>query len=233
MTLTADFNATARDYDAARRRLIPCFDDYYGSAVSLLPFGAEDEPVILDLGAGTGLLAALVRAALPKARLHLVDVSEEMLAIARQRFAGDERVTITAMDFARTLPSGQFDAVVSALAIHHLDHADKRRLFQRLTTLLRPGGVFVNAEQSLGPTPATQAADRARWTAAIRAAGASDDDIAAAARRMAHDQCAPLADQMQWLEQAGFTDVDCVYKNGWFAVYGGLLPLDCRAVSVG
>lgn len=222
MTLTADFNATASGYDAARRRLIPCFDDYYGAALSLLPFTAADEPAILDLGAGTGLLAALVRAALPKARLHLIDISEEMLTVAHRRFAGDPRVTITAMDFSHELPSGPWDAVLSALAIHHLEDADKRTLFHRLTSVLRPGGVFVNAEQILAPSAATQANDRARWTAAIRAAGASDEDIAAADRRMAHDKCATLADQMLWLEEAGFEDVDCVYKNGWFAVYGGL-----------
>lgn len=219
--LTADFNATASEYDAARRRLIPCFDDYYGAVIDFLPFGTGDEPRILDIGAGTGLLSALVRTALPRAHLHLIDIAEEMLALAKQRFARDSRVSLETMDISRHLPAGPFDAVVSALAIHHLDDSDKRALFQRLTTLLRPGGVFVNAEQILAPTPATQAADRARWTRAIRTAGATDADIAAAARRMAHDQCSPLADQMRWLEEAGFGDVDCVYKNGWFAVYGG------------
>lgn len=221
MSLTADFNGTARDYDSARRRLIPCFDDYYGAALSLLPFAATDAPRILDLGAGTGLLAGLVRERLPEARLHLVDIAEEMLTIARRRFAGDQRVTIEALDFGRVLPDGPFDAVVSALAIHHLDDEDKRALFARLARVLRRGGVFVNAEQILAPTPATQAADRARWHTAIRAAGADDQEIAAAARRMAHDRCAPLWDQMEWLRAAGFGDVDCVYKWGMFAVYGG------------
>lgn len=221
MTLTADFNATARDYDAARRRLIPCFEDYYGAALSLLPFGAKDAPAILDLGAGTGLLSAMVRGALPRARLHLVDVSDEMMALARARLAGDPSVRFEVADFATTLPEGPWDAVVSALAIHHLDDADKRSLFRRIAAALRPDGVFVNAEQVLAPTADTQARDRAHWTKAIRAAGATDEDIAAAARRMAHDKCSPLIGQMRWLEEAGFVEVDCVYKNGMFAVYGG------------
>lgn len=221
MTLAADFNATAGDYDAARRRLIPCFDDFYGAALAFLPFSAEDAPAILDLGAGTGLLSGLLRRALPKARLHLVDVSEDMLALARRRLAGDPLVGFAVADFAANLPAGPWDAVVSALAIHHLDDDGKRALFRRLAGVLKPGGVFVNAEQVLGPTAAAEAFNRAQWHRGIRAAGASDDDIAAAARRMAHDRCAPLLDQMAWLDEAGFADVDCLYKNGMFAVYGG------------
>jgi cyclopropane fatty-acyl-phospholipid synthase-like methyltransferase len=43
-----------------------------------------------------------------------------------------------------------FDAIVSALAIHHLEDAEKRSLFARIHERLRPGGVFVNAEQVVG-----------------------------------------------------------------------------------
>ncbi|WP_285900177.1 hypothetical protein [Frankia sp. R82] len=38
---------------------------------------------------------------------------------------------------------------------------------------------------------------------------------------MAFDRCAPLADQLDWLADAGFTPVDCVARDGRFAVYAG------------
>ncbi|MGH2977382.1 MAG: methyltransferase domain-containing protein, partial [Gaiellaceae bacterium] len=41
------------------------------------------------------------------------------------------------------LPPWPFDLVVSALAVHHLDGAGKRRLFSRVAGVLRPGGHFV------------------------------------------------------------------------------------------
>jgi tRNA (cmo5U34)-methyltransferase len=41
------------------------------------------------------------------------------------------------------LPSGQFDLVVSAFAIHHLDGPGKAQLFGRVASALRPGGRFV------------------------------------------------------------------------------------------
>ena len=51
----ATFDGAAGGYDEQRRKLIPCFDDFYGTAVSLAET-RESRPRILDLGAGTGLL---------------------------------------------------------------------------------------------------------------------------------------------------------------------------------
>ncbi|HJU29411.1 MAG TPA: hypothetical protein VJ718_09580, partial [Candidatus Binataceae bacterium] len=63
--------------------------------------------------------------------------------------------------------------------------------------------------------------NRAQWMRDVRERGVGDADLAAAIERMEHDIPAPLDAQMKWLEAAGFRDVDCVYKSGMFAVYGG------------
>ena len=44
------------------------------------------------------------------------------------------------------LPQGQFDLVVSALAVHHLKGEDKADLFRRVAGVLAPGGHFVLAD---------------------------------------------------------------------------------------
>ena len=54
---------------------------------------------------------------------------------------------------ASQIPTQPYDAIVSALAIHHVGHPAKRELFVRMHELLRPGGAFVNAEHVAGPTP--------------------------------------------------------------------------------
>src|SRR5271167_4060784 len=82
------FGLTAREYDRARRQLVPCFDDFYRSAVEALPFAPNAAPEILDLGAGTGLLSGFIAAAFPHARLTLLDIAPEMLDRARERFVG-------------------------------------------------------------------------------------------------------------------------------------------------
>ncbi len=222
MTVKDAFDAVARDYDAGRRRLIPCFDDFYGVAVSQLEFPAAASPRVLDLGAGSGLLAAAVAARFPRARLTLVDVSEAMLEVARERFAalGRPMTAITA-DYRSGLPGGGWDAVVSALSIHHLDHDAKRLLFARIAAALAPGGVFVNAEQVLGETPAVEGRNDAWWVREIRRLGATDDDIAAARRRMRHDIMATAAEQMEWMRAAGLAEVCCPYRHHRFAVLAG------------
>ena len=68
MTAAAAFDAVATEYDAARRRLMPCFDGLYGTVLELIAeWGPPRGARVLDLGAGTGLLAAMVRAARSRA----------------------------------------------------------------------------------------------------------------------------------------------------------------------
>ena len=51
------FDEIAQKYDSQRRKLIPCFDDFYNTAASLVQLENE-APRILDLGAGTGLFSS-------------------------------------------------------------------------------------------------------------------------------------------------------------------------------
>jgi tRNA (cmo5U34)-methyltransferase len=218
------FTRDAASYDAARRGLIPCFDAFYGAALDLIADwrGGDTGPLrVLDLGAGTGLFGSLLLSRCPEARLHLIDASEGMLEQARQRFADQKGVTYTLGDMATADLSGPWDLVISALAIHHLDHAGKQALFRRIRAGLRPGGLFVNAEQVLGPTPETEARYARLWLEQVRAAGVPEAEIAKAEKRMRHDRCATVADQMKWMRDAGFTEVDCSFKAWRFAVLSG------------
>ena len=222
MDVKSAFDAAAPAYDRLRRQLIPCFDDFYGSAVETLPFPRGAAPRILDLGAGTGLLAERLLARWPRARLVLLDLSEEMLDRARLRFAQlGRQVGVRSGDYLADPLGGPYDAVVSALSIHHLPDPAKRALFRRVHAVLRPGGWFVDADNVLAPTPALAAADRKGWIVRVRRSGIADAELAAALRRTRLDVLAPLSDQLAWLRAAGFDEVDCRYKWLHFAVFGG------------
>jgi tRNA (cmo5U34)-methyltransferase len=218
------FTRDAVSYDATRRGLIPCFDSFYGAALDLIADwrGADSTPLrVLDLGAGTGLFGYLVATRHRQARLHLVDASEGMLEEARQRFAGSEGVSYAVGDMATADFGGPWDLVISALAIHHLTDSDKQALFRRIRTALRPGGLFVNAEQVLGPTPEAEARYARLWLAQVRTHGVPEAEIAKAQERMLHDRCATVEDQLRWLREAGFAEVDCSFKEWRFAVLSG------------
>jgi tRNA (cmo5U34)-methyltransferase len=219
------FDAAAGGYDAARTRLVPCFHDFYAVAVEALPFAADESIRVLDLGAGTGLLSALIAGRHPRASFVLVDVAEAMLAEARARFAAEpSRFSFHALDYAKSIPPGPYDAIVSALSVHHLDDAAKRALFARAFELLAPGGVFVNAEHVRGETDEMEADWDRSWERNARALGSDDAEVAHARERMTQDRCSPLSLQMRWLSDAGFVDVNCAFQRERFAVYAGLKP---------
>jgi tRNA (cmo5U34)-methyltransferase len=226
------FDAAAPSYDALRRQLIPCFDEFYRAAVDVLAFPPGAAPRILDLGAGTGLLAERILARWPRARLTLVDLSADMLDRARTRFAGSgARVELRVADYLRDPLGGPYDAVVSALSIHHLPDAGKRSVFRRALAALRPGGRFVDADNVLAPTRPLAARDRAQWIARVRESGIGGADLAAALVRTRLDVLAPLDAQLAWLRRAGFEDVDCPYKWLHFAVLEGRRPGVRRAAG--
>jgi tRNA (cmo5U34)-methyltransferase len=210
------FDAQAGSYNAARRRLIPPFDSFYGTAVEAVRL-AEPVERILDIGAGTGLLSAAIKESLPDARVTLLDGAPAMLAQARE-LLGDARVSYLTADLLDPLPAGPWDAIVSALAIHHLSNEHKRDLFARIRASLRPGGVFVNAEQVSGPTPRLTALYERWHEQQARSAGSDVAEWQAAVARMSHDRLASVDDQLAWLREAGFGDVDCLFKQYRFAV---------------
>jgi tRNA (cmo5U34)-methyltransferase len=116
---------------------------------------------------------------------------------------------------------GKFDAIVSALSIHHLDDPGKAALFGRILEALNPGGAFVNAEEVVAPTVRLDALYWDEWERLARAAGAPHEEFAAVEERGKYDKPARVDEQLAWLSEAGFEEVDCYYKYLMFAVYGG------------
>lgn len=216
------FDRGADGYDRQRKQLIPCFDDFYGTATEFVTC-AQDAPRILDLGAGTGLFTGMVREKFPNAELTLIDFSEPMLEGARFRFRDVPNVRYIVADYANYDFSVEqpYDAIVSSLSIHHLEHEDKRRLFSKIVGALAEGGVFVNADQTRGCSEETDRLFYDRWLEDVRRSGLSEENVAASVERRKADITATPTEQMCWMEEAGFAIVDCVYKNLGFAVFYG------------
>jgi len=215
------FDAAATSYDQSRRGLIPDYDAFYGAAMACLPPDRRLPLRILDIGSGTGAFAKMIGDAYPHARIIVSDASDGMLDEARQKLERDVRYEFRRLDaLIDPLPS-DMDVIVSSLVIHHFDHADKRALFRRIHAALKPGGVFVNADQA---STGRADEDRARfdaWLTAVKASGmVKQRELREALERMeAHDQNAPVGVQSRWLEETGFRQVGMVYFNYMWAVF--------------
>lgn len=220
-TAPAIFDAHAAGYDDdLRRRLIPPFDAFYGAAVEALGCTVHARRRVLDLGAGTGLLSGFVARAFPEAELVLLDGAPAMLDRARTRLAAATTapVSLHVGDLRDPFPDGPFDAIVSGLAIHHLDGAGKRDLYRRAHEALAPGGVFVNAEQVRAPSERLERR-YVRWhREASVASGASEAEWEAAEEPMRADRLATVEEQLGWLREAGFPDPDAPFRSYRFAV---------------
>jgi SAM-dependent methyltransferase len=167
---------------------------------------------VLDLGTGDGRLLALLAEAIPGLEGIGLDSSEPMLAAAAERLAGDRRFELLEHDLAMALPErGQFDAVVSCMAIHHLEHERKRTLYGEVFEALAPGGVFANLEHVASPTRALHLA----FFAAIEEPLECEDPS---------DRLLDVETQLGWLRDIGFQDVDCHWKWRELALLAATRP---------
>jgi tRNA (cmo5U34)-methyltransferase len=179
---------------------------------TLLEHVPRDARRILDLGTGDGRLLALLRRDRPPMESVGVDLSELMLTAARKRFAGDPGVMLVQHDLAEPLPAlGRFDAIVSSMAIHHLEHERKRSLYAEVLDLLDPGGTFANFEHVAAPS---ERLHRAFYEAIGEPLEHADPS----------DRLLDVETQLVWLREIGFEDVDCYWKWLEVALLIGVKP---------
>lgn len=176
-------------------RALPHRDEAEAMLLEALP---ERVDRFLDLGTGDGRLVSVVRCRHPQAEGVGLDYSAPMLERGRRRLGGEDGVELRVHDMRECLPDlGIFDLVVSGFAIHHVSHARKRSLFAEIRSVLAPEGVFVNLDLVASATAPRH--ERFR-----RAIGRPEDDPA--------DCLADLCEQLVWLHEAGFGEVECDFK---------------------
>lgn len=98
-----------------------------------------DESAI-DAGCGTGRVTEKLLKRLPEGRILAVDGSRAMVEAAKERFAGDERVSFSRQDLLELSVSEPVDLIFSTATFHWIP--DHERLFERLAAALKPGGLL-------------------------------------------------------------------------------------------
>ena len=185
------YHFDADGYTDAIRADVPAYDVFQDEVARASGGGVGR---ILDLGTGTGETARRVLARHPEASLVGVDENEGMLAVARDQLPA-ERADLRVGRIEERLPDGSFDLVTTALCVHHLDEQGKVDLFARIRDALVPGGLFVMGDVVVPVDPAD----------------------ATTPLTPGYDRPSPLADQLNWLSEAGF-EPRVVWEQGDLAV---------------
>jgi len=98
---------------------------------------------VLELAGGTGISSRYLRDAMPEtAVLVVTDLNQDMLKVAKKKFAADENVVFQPAD-ATSLPyeDNEFDAVASQFGV--MFFPDKGAAFSEMARVLKPGGALV------------------------------------------------------------------------------------------
>ncbi len=222
VTTPADyFGSVADRYDAVVCRVVPGYDEMARRLLDQVPAGARR---VLELGCGTGRLAAALGRRQPETEITLVDAAPEMLETTRARLAREAPGAARAARFvlarfeSMRLEPGYYDVIAASLSLHHVE--DKRSLYGALASALRPGGLLCFADQLRPATSARAEVEWERWLDFCRGpGGCSEADLQRVvehARTQDHD--ASLGEHFAMLASAGFERADCVWRSGRFGV---------------
>ncbi len=232
------------DYRRLRAKLVSLLPFERGAAIRVLDVGCGDGPLSLDL------LAAFPRAQLvchDFSAMMLSRARQRLAPFAAQVAFAESDLRYPAWTEAIT---GTFDAVVSSVAIHDVighartaDHSRIQAIYSEVFGLVRPGGCFFNFEHVFPPGPVIERIynhqRNTRHQELLKAETGVEkslEDIeeefqkwrqnrAGATTDSSVGECSDtrtVKDQIEWLRQAGFDEVDCLWKEMAGAIIGAL-----------
>jgi tRNA (cmo5U34)-methyltransferase len=208
--LNPDF---ARNWDAGADVGNPTRALHLDLVISLVAAAYRPGTTILDLGAGSGQVEALLLDARPDARIVAVDASSAMLCLARERLASfGDKVELVIGDFIEperlALPARDYGIALLIQTLHHVPHDRKRRLLALLAQTLLPGGLLILVDRLAFEDPALRSVHASMWEWMERRSpvqsGWTPDDLF---RRLGgkEDHTASLEEHLAMLREAGFT----------------------------
>ncbi len=229
-------------YDTAADVIHPHYLEIQDAILAGLPFPADAEILLVDLGGGSGRLAARFLDRWPRAQAIVVDQSDPFLALAERRLAAfDGRGTCVLArlqdDWRSKLPQPA-GAIVSMSAIHHLEPAEKRAVYQEAFEALAPGGIFLNGDEVRPEREGDYRREVEAWAEHMRrhmASGSIGEAFHPALdkwiernvthfggpRKSGEDCHETAAAQLAYLQSAGFAVVDCPWHRHLWGILRG------------
>jgi trans-aconitate methyltransferase len=238
---SVDARAWQESWDRQQEGFMPDREHRISAMLDVVEATASSPTLrLLDLAGGTGSITLRAAARFPHVESTVVDQDPVLLAIASATLGEDSIRTADLNDpsWVSALPAGGFDAVLTATALHWIQPERLTVLFGEIRSVLRPGGVFINADHMPDDTVPelnrrmeewARARRDARYATGVRLSWAawwelvaSDPVLAPLAEKRA--QIYPGGHSAEWnppsawhvmaLREAGFSEAGVVWRGG-------------------
>ena len=206
-------------YDATIASLIPHYKDLIDAAAAAVDAAAPTSPAVVDLGTGSGALAAAILKVRPKARLIGIDADSSMLSAAHRRLRGRIDTIEDNFELAR-IP--RCDVVSASFSLHHIDTGRKKAaLYKRCFAALRDGGMLVSADCFLATSGKLRKRHRDAWLEHLQKKYTRKKAEHFLRTWAKEDVYFTLDREHELLKDAGFS-VEVTWRQDSFAVVVGL-----------
>jgi tRNA (cmo5U34)-methyltransferase len=181
---------------------------------------------LLDIGCGAGNYTLRMLSKINNLNCTLNDLSMPMLQRAKERVSAQTNgeVTIIQDDMRNlNLPDEHFDIVLAAATFHHLrDDADWENVFTRLYKALKPGGSIWISDLITHDSLPLNKLFHQRYSDYLDTLGGPEYRQKVLDYVAHEDTPRSINYQTTLLTKVGFTNVEILHKNSYFAAFGGI-----------
>lgn len=214
--IVSEFDEFSVNYTEDMTKCVPYYQKLLSLFTENLP--TDFKPTrVLDLGCGNGNVTAQLIQSFPNAQYELLDASNQMINLCKNRFKGyytDYHTT-----FFNDFPFSEntYDMVVAGFSIHHCDPSEKQELFQKIYDSLKPKGLLCFTDLMIDRNAEEHTPFLEEWKAFVLKNYPNSDKWEWLMEHYAKfDKPDPFDKQIIWLQNAGFTKIEpFVNDNYW------------------
>ncbi|MBN2019372.1 MAG: class I SAM-dependent methyltransferase [Sedimentisphaerales bacterium] len=243
-----DWQTWIRRWDKMQDLYIPARKERFEIIARLITDTQRKVLRVLDIGCGTGSLMMPILKTFPNAGVWGIEFDSTLLALAEKRFVKfSKRTLLVEADLRKSgwtgLVGSRFDAIVSATALHWFSPEQLSRLYKQFARILRPGGIFLNADHAGSACKQIQKdwENQRRFLSRKYEKGNADDwdgfwraygrelkiNVKDFRKKLTGawvgtELGLPLQWHFEKLKEAGFMKIDCFWRMAYDAIYGGI-----------